>query len=95
MKRRGSLVAALLALQLLVAALAMSPSLHHLLHHDADAPDHQCAATLLLDGQLDCPETPGFRAAACLAEIGRTPEPHETQPWFAKAAPTGRAPPRL
>ena len=43
------LVAALLALQ----AMALLPSLHRLVHYDADNPSHQCAVTLLAQGHIN------------------------------------------
>ncbi len=42
-------------LVLLLNLLAASPSLHELLHHDADEPGHQCAVTLFAHGQVDTP----------------------------------------
>lgn len=42
-----------LVLYLFVAALAAAPELHHLFNHDADDPDHQCAATVIAQGQVD------------------------------------------
>jgi hypothetical protein len=47
------LVIGLLAAQLAILALAACPSLHMWLHHDADQPDHQCAVTAVVAGQLD------------------------------------------
>src|SRR5580704_15737958 len=35
--------------------LAVCPSLHELIHHDADDEHHDCAVTMLLAGQLDQP----------------------------------------
>ena len=42
-----------LALQL----VASSESLHKLIHPDADSPDHHCAVTLFLQGQVNAAET--------------------------------------
>ncbi len=42
-----------LAVYVFVAALAASPELHRLFNHAAADPDHQCAATILAQGQLD------------------------------------------
>jgi hypothetical protein len=47
------LVIGLLGAQLAVLAMAVCPSLHMWLHHDADGPDHQCAVTAVIAGQLD------------------------------------------
>lgn len=47
------LVIGLLAARLAILAMAVCPSLHMWLHHDADEPDHQCAVTAVIAGQLD------------------------------------------
>jgi hypothetical protein len=47
------LVTGLLAAQLAILAMAVSPSLHKWLHHDADEQDHQCAVTTYSSGQTD------------------------------------------
>jgi|GEM_PF-3438830 len=43
---------------LLAIAMAGSSWLHHHLHGDADAPDHVCAVTAVLAGQIDQPDLP-------------------------------------
>ena len=43
------------ALVLLLDAMAACPELHELIHHDADAPSHECAVTLFAHGQVDSP----------------------------------------
>ena len=43
----------LLCLVLVLDALAASPVLHQLVHHDADTPGHECVVTLFLHGQID------------------------------------------
>lgn len=52
--RSGKSVSALLvlALFLVVQALSASDAFHRLVHSDANQPDHQCAATLLSQGQI-------------------------------------------
>ena len=47
------LVIGLLAAQFIVLAMAVSPPLHKWLHHDADEPDHLCAVTAFISGQID------------------------------------------
>jgi hypothetical protein len=37
--------------------LAVCPSLHELIHHDADDEHHDCAVTLFLAGQVEHPAT--------------------------------------
>jgi hypothetical protein len=48
---------------LLVVAMAGSSWLHHRLHGDADAPDHSCAVTAVLAGQIDQPDLPDVALA--------------------------------
>ena len=43
----------LLAAQLALLAMAVSPSFHKWLHHDADGPSHQCAVNAVVHGQID------------------------------------------
>ncbi|MGH8046133.1 MAG: hypothetical protein ACREKL_02710 [Chthoniobacterales bacterium] len=89
------LAAGLLATHLLVVSMAMAPALHHWLHGDSDKPDHQCAVTAMIDGQLDRPDV------ACL-NIGQPrmlvaicePASHSRpMPAFPLSLPAGRAPP--
>ena len=47
------IVAVVLAHFLAVLAMATSPSLHDLAHHDADQSDHHCAVTDMLSGGTD------------------------------------------
>jgi hypothetical protein len=54
-KRHGQAVIAslLVGLVLLLGAMAACPSLHELIHHDADKPSHQCAVTVFAHGKVD------------------------------------------
>jgi len=45
------------ALYVTGAALAALPALHQWLHHDAASPEHQCAATVVAQGQVDAAVT--------------------------------------
>jgi hypothetical protein len=38
---------------LIISALAGSPQLHQLFHHDADRGDHECAVTVMISGGSD------------------------------------------
>jgi hypothetical protein len=42
---------------LLVQTVAMAPSIHAWVHPDACDPGHECAVTLLVNGQVHCPTT--------------------------------------
>src|SRR5438445_12943999 len=55
----------LLALFLGTTLAAAAPSLHAAVHSDANNPDHHCAITLLIQGQVDVPV---FDTPICLAE---------------------------
>jgi hypothetical protein len=48
---------------LLAVAMAGSPWLHQRLHHHAAAPDHTCAVTAVLNGQIDQPDVPELAIA--------------------------------
>jgi hypothetical protein len=52
---KSALAVLLIGAVLLLNALAASPALHKLIHHDADKPDHECAVTLFAHGQVDSP----------------------------------------
>ena len=43
----------LVALVLLLDAMAACPSLHELIHHDANNPDHECAVTMFAHGKVE------------------------------------------
>jgi hypothetical protein len=42
---------------LLVQTMAVVPAFHAWVHHDAGEPNHECAATLFLNGQVYSPTT--------------------------------------
>jgi hypothetical protein len=48
-----ALVCLLISELLIIAALAGSPQLHQLFHHDADRGDHECAVTVMISGGSD------------------------------------------
>ncbi len=90
------LAAILLACHMLVAALSVSPALHHWLHgDDADAPDHACLVATAMAGLMDAPEVSPITveisdSAPELLAIAAT-----EQPWMAdcERADGCRAPP--
>lgn len=51
--RRRARAGLLLGLFLFVLAMAQSGTLHRLLHADSGTAEHQCAVTLLANGQVD------------------------------------------
>lgn len=57
------------SLVLLVSFLGTSPSLHKLIHHDADQADHHCVITLFTKGQVT-PATAAQRLAVVIILFG-------------------------
>jgi hypothetical protein len=90
-----SLAAVLLAMHLLVISMAMAPALHHWLHGDSDGPDHQCAVTAMIDGQLDRPDVAAVYAGQPQMLVATCEPPGHSRPMpaFPLALPAGRAPP--
>ncbi|MCW5553592.1 MAG: hypothetical protein KIS67_15710 [Verrucomicrobiae bacterium] len=64
----------LLGLLLFVLAMAQFKALHHFLHTDAAAPDHQCAVTLLTSGQVDS-ASPEVQVAVITSIVVACPQP--------------------
>jgi hypothetical protein len=92
----GRLIASiLLATHLAVVGMAASPALHHWLHHDEDKPDHHCAVTAMIDGQLDCPaiQIPTVSHPLVFAEILNSPSPARPHLGSWSFSPGERAPP--
>jgi hypothetical protein len=65
-----ALVFLLVADLLMVVALAASPQLHRLFHHDADHCDHECAVTVMISGGSDGSSTPPVFDAGTLLVQG-------------------------
>lgn len=55
LKSRRGIALLLLGLFLFVQAMTQFESLHHAVHPDSHQPNHQCAVTMLQDGQVDVP----------------------------------------
>jgi hypothetical protein len=90
---KPALAALLVGLILLLDAMAACPSLHELIHKDADKATHQCAVTLFAHGQVDS-ATVEVPACAPPALIETTPQISFS--IFSPAIenlPPGRAPP--
>lgn len=82
-----------LLLYLFSLALACSPELHHLLHHDSEQDSHQCAATLLSHGQVEKPACSTLIPVAPVMLLA-APVSHCQLSFFSSALlPPGRAPP--
>jgi hypothetical protein len=60
------LAVAVLAGHLLAVAMALCPTLHEWLHHDANESGHHCAAMVIINGQLDRPDVAAI-------QIGKAP----------------------
>ena len=88
-------VGASLVLFLLTVSLAASSTFHRFLHKDADSRQHQCAVTLLTQGQV---ETPVFDARVVVPEA-RIELSRLASILIPRVAaeilPPGRAPPSL
>jgi len=83
---------------LIVVALAGSPRLHQLFHHDADGSDHECAVTVMVSGGSDDSPIPQvFEAGAILPVVldFLLPETHsrDVAPLFLSAHIFEHAPP--
>ncbi|HEV2693135.1 MAG TPA: hypothetical protein VG347_09600 [Verrucomicrobiae bacterium] len=68
---KAFIAALLVALVLLLDAMAACPSLHELIHQDANASDHHCVVTLFAHGQVDS-ATVEVAAAGPLVSIETT-----------------------
>lgn len=53
-KAKRGLAALSFAVFLLLQAMVTFPGLHALFHRDASEPDHECAVTLFVHGQVHC-----------------------------------------
>ena len=87
------ITALLVALVLLLDAMAACSELHELIHHDAGAPEHECAVTLFAQGQMD---TASVEVAAVMPVIWFQTTPQLIFSVFSPAIenlPAGRGPP--
>jgi len=79
---------------LLAMAMEASPSLHKLIHHDADSADHSCFVTMLASGQVlatGAPDVlPILACAVFLLVLVEFLRPHFERDL---RLPVGRAPP--
>ena len=95
-RRRGfyqAVAARALRVGRLVFAMATSPSLHELIHKDARDPGHECAAVLLLHGQVDSPTPDSPPPAQPVAADQFVIIPSSFVSFNVFVLPPGRAPP--
>ena len=82
-----------MGLVLLLAAMAVCPELHELVHQDAAEPGHECAVTMFLHGQVDS----AVVAVATIVPVNliELPPVHSTTVFSAplELLPPGRGPP--
>jgi hypothetical protein len=80
----------------LAIAMAWSPSLHDWLHGDNDEAQHHCAATAMIDGQIDRPAVPGALTLLAPVPAGREAirDLNSELPSAFRASPLERGPPR-
>jgi hypothetical protein len=92
-----ALVCLLISQLLIVAALAASPQLHQLFHHDADEGSHECAVTVMISGGSDGSPVPQILDVGVIspATFGLLPEmpSHDVAPLFLSAHVFEHAPP--
>jgi len=85
----------LVAFVLLLNALAASPTLHELIHKDADQASHSCVVTLFAHGQVDS-VSGDVPVAVPLTLVETTPSSIFSVPSTAiQNLPPGRAPPAI
>jgi hypothetical protein len=94
---QNALICLLLGQILVIAALAASPNLHQLFHHDAGRGDHECAVTVMISGGSDGSIVPEVLDAGA---IFRTPcdfsseiQTPDLAPFFLSAHVFEHAPP--
>ena len=80
---------------LFLDAMAACPTLHELIHHDADKPGHECAVTMFAQGKV---ESPSVNVPLPVPTISIETEPRVEFFVFCTTTeylPPGRAPPAL
>jgi hypothetical protein len=94
---RNALVCLLTSQFLIIAALAASPHLHQLFHHDADRGDHECAVTVMISGGSDGSPVPQILDAGTRFPIAFDFSPeilsYDVAPLFLSAHVFEHAPP--
>jgi hypothetical protein len=94
---QNAVVYLLVAHLLIVVAMAASPHLHQLFHHDADHGTHECVVTLMISGGSDGSPAPQVLEAGAilLTSFNFSPEAHspDVAPLFLSAHVFEHAPP--
>jgi hypothetical protein len=89
-------VGLLLFLWLSTTAMAISPVLHHLIHANADGPDHQCAVTALHQGKVHSSTPAVVRPVPVVSGfVLPLPEVSVSLPAVLNRLALGRAPPAV
>jgi hypothetical protein len=92
-----ALVCLLISQFLIIAALAASPNLHQVFHHDTDRGDHECAVTVMISGGSDGSPVPQILDAGTRfpTAFDFSPEilSHDVAPLFLSAHVFEHAPP--
>jgi hypothetical protein len=96
----GATVVALFLAAMLqwAAVLAVCPSVHELIHHDADDEHHDCAVTLFLAGQVELPAIDPIiitKQAAVLVPLDQSYDTRSSGSFFLSCRILEHAPPRL
>jgi hypothetical protein len=94
---QNAVVCLLIAHLLIVVALAASPHLHQLFHHDADHGSHECVVTVMISGGSDgCPAPQILDTGAILLTpftFSPVAHSHDATPVFLSAHIFEHAPP--
>jgi hypothetical protein len=96
----GATVVALFLAAMLqwAAVLAVCPSVHELIHHDADDEHHDCAVTLFLAGQVELPAIDPIiitKPAAVPVPLDQSYDTRSSGSFFLSCRILEHAPPQL
>lgn len=92
-QRKVFAVALMLGLYLTLHLLAASDALHHCVHEDSHAADHQCVIKLVADGQLLVAPVPQLELQPNLVFSAPSERPLVIVVGAERLLPPGRAPP--
>jgi len=92
---KAALASLLVGMIVFLDAMAACPTLHELIHHDADKPGHECAVTMFAHGKVD---SAAVDVSLPVPTVSVEVEPQIEFSVFSQAVenlPLGRAPPVL